>query len=213
MIKYKSLVASLVFAMAVHVAAAGQLQPFNVQTQLGADQVALTEAQGDLNVVFCVLDGSAKLSITDSTGQQYKEKGRFGNLVAFVGQNVKAGYHLIKATGVSKMVASEYKGFTWAGGYGGGTSDSWTTGGYAYSIAVGCSNGELIVWAQVVNTPDTWIAPSPNTEVYDQMGVFAVKDLLVTDKPNRSLRQPTQYLNEVLLTKGRILKPHTFTWC
>src|SRR5215472_1608615 len=119
MIKYKSLVAALVSTIAVHVAAAGQLQPFNVQTQFGADQVALTEAQGDVNVVFCVLDGSAKLEIIDSTGQEYKESGRFRNLVACAAENVKAGYHVIKATGVSKLVASEYKGVTSVRGYGG----------------------------------------------------------------------------------------------
>jgi hypothetical protein len=186
--------------VAVHVAAAGQLQPYNVQTQFGASQVALiNEAQGDYNVVFGVLDGSAKPEITDSTGQEYSEKVHNATMVAFVAPTVKGGYHVIKMTGVSKLVAIEYQGFTQLGTWGSGLISIPDRYDFNYFIPPNCFMGELFVVAQLVNTPDAWIAPSANadvyhTEVYDQMGVFVVKDMI----PDY---EPVPLIPEVLLTK------------
>jgi hypothetical protein len=186
-------------AMLVHRADAGQLQPYNVQTQLGTSQVGMTETQGDTNVVIGVLDGSGKPEVTDSTGQQCKDRVVCKNmvipnrLVAFFFPNVEAGYHLITMTGVSRMVVIEYKKFNTLGGSscGGGSfppdprfADLFAfDGGYYYSIPPNYFKNELFVIIQLVNTPDARIAPSLNTEVYDQMGTFVVQDAVFDKDP------------------------------
>ena len=181
-------------AMLVHRAHGGQLQPFSVQTQLGTSQVGMTETQGDTNVVIGVLDGSGKPEVTHSTGQQYKNRIENGNLVTFFSPNVEAGYHLIKMTGVSRMVVIEYKGFPVLGASAGGAAtfppdpafgDLFTfDGGYYYSIPPNYFKNELFVIAQLVNTPDARIAPSLNTDVYDQMGTFVVQDAIFDKDPH-----------------------------
>ena len=225
-------------AMLVHRADAGQLQPFSVQTQLGTSQVGMTEAQGDSNVVIGVTDGSGKPEVTDSTGQRYAK--RFGctdTLVTFFFPNVQAGYHLIKMTGVSRMVVIEHKGFSVVGASAcGGVSfppegpfgDLFTfDGGYKYSIPLNCFKNELFVIIQLVNTPGARIAPSFNTEVYDQMGNFVVQDTILDHDPKLDtvtwsgditpeIREKVrkiilQEINETLFTKQKDTKA-TVNW-
>ena len=196
--KYKDLVATAIFAIAAH-ASAGQ--PSNVQTLVGTNQVAITETEGDLIVVFCVTvpRSIGHPPIMDSTGQTYKDTGCPGHLVAYVARNAKGGYHLLKTFGVSKIVVSEYKGVTWAQASGCGHVNLPGTEGFHYTIWPNAWKGELLVSAQMVNTPDAWIAPANpdlyHTEVYDQKGAFVVKDMFITQD---SGGQP---LPELLLTQ------------